>query len=325
MYRMLPVPVWYPRLSIVYYSGIHANNSPLNTIFQPLTRAKRTGIEAGDMESAITCGTILGLVQLEIKHLSETNAYYIILLEYAGSSGLKNAVDVTKPLTQSVLNLMGEGCDPPTSLIGQDLNSELFGKLFVYTHFYGMFLGYMFGDFQQASVNFTKLQHAIGQVVAVHDAMLLVFFDALVAVKLYRTSKKSKILSRALYSLRRIRYWAQYAPENFLCRQFLLEAEISIATTSTSATCTATSTHNSTSTKLVHGKYVACIALAKDSGNLLVTALGNELFGKYHWQDRNDVLTARPFLLEALRWYTAWGANAKVEHLRSELASVVID
>lgn len=103
-------------------------------------------------------------------------------------------------------------------------------------------------------------------------------------------------------------HWAKHVPQTFLCRQFLLEAEIAaVRGDSTTA----------------YSKYVAAIATSKDSGFIFPTALGNELAGKYYLRERKDEETARPFIQEALHHYERWGAKAKVDHLAHELNHIL--
>lgn len=307
MYDKFQVKVWLPRLSAMYYLGVHSFKHPFPTILKPLALAHRVGIEAGDMEMAMVCRLLHCFSQFETRALSETEANYQVLREQMILYGQMTSVEITKPSLQAIHNLMGRGSVGPSILCGEIIGEEEFrrirdstGKLVLFVHFYIMMLGYMFGDNEQAAQSSKRVRVISDYPFGAFDAALIVFFDGLVAVRNARISKKRSNLRFALTQLRRMRQWAQHAPHTFLCRQFLLEAEIAAITGDRAS---------------VYSKYVAAIALAKDGGFIFQAALGNELAGKYYLLERKDEVIAWPFLREALRYYELWGACAKVEHL----------
>jgi histidine kinase len=305
------VKVWLPRLSATYYLGIHGFKHPISTSLEPLQLAQRVGTETGDMGVALLCGVLHCFSQLETRPLPVTEAQYQRLREQMTFYGQKTPLEITKPSLQAIHNLMGRGNMDPTTLCGEIMDEgamreleESKGKLFVFAHFYLMLLGYLFGDYEQAAKSSKVLRVASDYPFGALDAALIVLFDGLVAVQNVRIFKKRRMLRSALKQLRRMRHWAMHAPTTFLCRQFLLEAEIAAVSGDRAS---------------VYSKYVGAIALSKDSGFIFLTALGNELAGKYYLRERKDKETAMPFLLEALHHYERWGAKAKVEHLTLEL------
>jgi hypothetical protein len=300
IYHKFQVKVWLPRLTAAYYSGVHTFKHPLPTILEPLQCAWRVGIETGDMESAFLCGLFHCYSQLETIPLHQTEA-----------SNQMTVFEVTKPILQFIHNLMGRGDAEPTSLSGEAMNEEDMhrlkesgNQLYAFAHFYVMVLGYMFGDCEQAVTSSKIVRLISGYPSGALNAALIVFFDGLVAIRNSRTLMKRSNLRLASKQLRRIRHWAKHAPHTFLCRQFLLEAQIAAVT----------GDHAS-----VGSKYVNAIALAKDAGFIFQIALGNELAGKYYLLERKDEVSARPYLREALRHYELWGAKAKLDHLAGEL------
>jgi hypothetical protein len=304
--------VWLPRVAGIYWLGIHTFKHPLATIITPLKRAQRVGIETGGIEFALACGVAHVWARFETSPLPEVEAAYKVLREQIIFYGLKNILSMTKPVLQAIHNLMDRGSvGPPTTLSGEIMDEsslhemkESNGKLFEFAHFHLMMLAYLFGEYVEATEYSKLLRPASDLPFGAIDAALIVLFDALIALQNARRAQKRNRLRHARKQLRRIRYWAQHAPHLFLCRQYLLEAEIAAVS----------GDHAS-----VYSKYVAAIAQATYSGFIFQIALGNELAGKYYLLERKDEETAMPFLREALHHYDRWGAKAKVEHLALEL------
>jgi hypothetical protein len=303
--------VWLPRVASFYWLGIHTFKHPLATIITPLQRAQRVGIETGDIEFALGCGVAHVWVRFEISPLPEVEAAYQVVREQIIFYGQKSVLGMTITSLQAIHNLMGRGSAGPTTLSGEIMDEsswhelkESHGKFFEFAHFYLMMLAYLFGEYVKAAEYSKLLRQVADFPFGAVEVALIVLFDALVALQNARRAKKHKMLRFARKQLRRIRYWAQHAPHLFLCRQYLLEAEIAAVL----------GDHAS-----VYSKYVAAIAQATYSGSIFQIALGNELAGKYYLLERNDKETAMPFLREALHHYERWGAKAKVEHLAREL------
>jgi hypothetical protein len=315
MYDNFRVKIWLPRLSLVYYGAIHAFKEPLSTCFEPLLTALRVGIETGDVESAIVCGVFHCFCHLETQEMSLTDASYEVLADKALFYRQANAFAITRPTRQFLHNLMGRGNANPAVLSGTFLSENDFtrlrptdGVIFVYTRYYMTLLAYFFGDIEAASKHSITLRLALNRAVGAHDHALLPFLDGIVAIANFRMYRHWRSLRVAFAQLRRLRNRAiMSTPQLFLSRQFLLEAEIAAAIKGD---------------KSVHSKYVAAIALARDSGSLLLAALGNELAGKYFLRKNQRDLALR-FLQEAVQYYKTWGAMAKVDHLSAEMQCVL--
>lgn len=308
------VRVWFSRVALLYWLGIHTCKHPLNSIFAPHKDGQRVGIETGDIESSLACGLSHDWCRFETTPLPEVEAAYHVLREQMIFYGQETSLAMTKPFLQLVHNLMGRGHGGPTTLTGEIMDKKSLrdlqkanGKTMELANFYLMLLAYMFGDHDKVAAHSMKLRPASDYPFGAMEAALIVFFDGLVAVKNARISQRRKMLRLAQKQLRRIRHWAQHAPHTFLCRQFLLEAEVA-----------AVKGHHVS----VYSTYVAAIAQARDAGFIFQIALGNELAGKHYLFERNDTETALPFLREAVYHYERWGAKAKVEHLTLELKQI---
>jgi len=270
----------------------------------------------GDIEYSLGAALMYTWIQFGLRPLPETVREYERLRERITLYGQETVFKLTKPALQMMHNLLGRsGPAGPTFLQGEIMDdSDLHSMekdnetFFVFANFHLMMLNYLFGDLARATASAKVIRTWSDYPPGGMEALLVVFFDGLVAARNAQVSGKWKYRRRATKLLRRFEEWAKYSPRNFLCRQFLLDAEIRVAV----------GDHLS-----VHSKYVAAIALAKAAGFLDIIALANELAARYYFQ-RNENEAAKPFLREALEYYLyiRWGALAKAEHLSQEFNSL---
>jgi hypothetical protein len=297
------------RVSDLFYLGVSSWKDPAEVYLDALKRGVRAGLETGDVEFALVNAIAAAFNQYERCPLRHVEAEYVRAKEQIVFYGHEAVLTVTKPMLQTIHNLTGRAHGNVNVLTGEIMNEEELREfrrtnetLFIFAHFHKMLLSYLFGEVDKAA-SFSKIiQPMIAHTFGALDAALGAFLDGLVAVAQARKAKKRRS-PQAMKQLRRIRYFATHAPQLFLCRQFLLEAELSAL---------------SGSDKVVHSKYICAISLSRDHGYLLPAALSNELAGKYYLQ-KGDMGKAKTFLEEAVCWYTRWEATAKVVHLRNEI------
>lgn len=179
-------------------------------------------------------------------------------------------------------------------------------NLYVWTHYYRMMLLYMFGKNKEAwalsEICRSIVDHAFGAI----DVASVLLIETMTCLAEARRSPK--LISRSFIKKRidKVRRWAHHSPYNFLGTLFLLEAEFAVVNEE----------HD-----IAGAKYVCAIALNKESGSLMRTALSNERFGKY-CAERGLKADAKKYTDEASRLYEAWGATAKVQHLKNEVRIV---
>jgi len=311
MYERFGFPVWMPRVASGYYLFVHFWVGTIESSLEPLKTAYEIGMTHGDVEFAFAAAMTYLFVQFEMRPLLETLSAYERLRERMMFYSQETVWSLTRPFCQSIHNLLGHtGPGGPTVLEGDFLDhgtlrrfQEHSPTLYLFVNFHGMVLNYLFGDLKQASECAKVVRPMTNYPPGGMEGALLVFYDGLIAARNAQMKQKAwRSRRRAEHQLKRLSHWAKFAPHTFLCRAFLLEAELRVA-------C---GDHLS-----AHSKYVAAIALAKDSGFLNIVALSNELAAKYFLQ-RSEEKIAEGFLREALEYYERWGAIAKVEHLRCE-------
>lgn len=312
MYERFGYPVWLPRVASGYYIFVHYWIGTIESSLDPLKAAYEIGMTHGDVEFAFAAAMTHTFVQFETRPLLETLSAYERLRERMLFYSQKTVWDTTRPFCQCIHNLLGRaGPGGPTVLEGEILDhgtlchfQEHSAMLFLFANVHLMVLSYLFGDTEQATECAKVIRPLTNYPPGGMEGAMLVFYDGLIAARNAQTKPKAwRCRRRAENQLKRLSHWAKYAPHTFLCRAFLLEAELRVA-------C---GDHLS-----AHSKYVAAIALAQDSGFLSIVALSNELAAKYFLR-RSEEKIAQGSLREAFEYYERWGATAKAENLRKEL------
>ena len=102
--------------------------------------------------------------------------------------------------------------------------------------------------------------------------------------------------------LKRLKFWAMYAPENFLGKQLLLEAELAAL--------------RGDRQKAI-SSYRSSILHSRETNFMLEEALANERLANLYLDSGEDD-TALSFLMAARDAYRKWGADAKVAHFEEE-------
>jgi hypothetical protein len=299
MHSKHAIKVWLAPLYVMYYMGIHSFKYPIYTMIQPLEFAQQIGAETGNIEQSFICGIIINFIQGEYRSLAETEIRYRELIEKMSHYGLTNIIIVSTPSFKAIQCLLGH-CNID-SITKHKVAAD--GLLFVFKMFHIMMLSYFFGDFDLAASISKHLRMASAYPLGGVDAALISFYVGLVEIEHSRKIGKRRNLRYGIKKLRQLRDYAKHSPNLFLCRQYLLEAEVASVKNYDNA----------------YSKYYAAIAQAKDAGNIALTALGNELAGNHFSCSNHDQETANSFFQQAIYYYEKWGAIAKVNHLRQRL------
>ncbi|MEM7219232.1 MAG: AAA family ATPase [Pseudomonadota bacterium] len=147
------------------------------------------------------------------------------------------------------------------------------------------------------------LDHVVGSL----DFSFFFFFEALAGLQRLDqvdATERRRTLKLVRANLRKLRKWAKSAPDNYLHRTLLIEAELSRVG----------------SRELV--SYDDAILAASRSGYLHEAALGNELAARQALATGREAL-ARNYLLEAHFGYVKWGAAAKAATLAQDYRDIL--
>jgi len=278
---------------------------------KPLLKAYEVGIETGDLEYAAyaihvhCCNSYcVGQNLSELLKNIESRGDEIRRL------GQKTAYNFHQIWHQSVLKLVGKGKDP-ARLSGDiyDANKMLpvhqavndrTSMFDAYLH--QMILAYLFYDYKEAAEKAVLAEKYSDGVTGMLYIPLMSFYACLARLALFRNTpgqKKQKILKKVLKDQRRMKKWADYAPENFLHKYKLIEAELA-----------RTVNDEIKARKLYH----EAIRLASRYDYINDKALSSELFAQF-WLERDEAEISRMYMIKSRQEYQIWGASAKVNQL----------
>jgi histidine kinase len=309
MYEKFKSKPWLGRVSAAYFGCVHPWKKPIQETLEPLKYAHRVGLETGDIEFAMLNANIYCWSQLDITPLPALDKEISAFNESMEFYGQKLNIMMMKSTWQMMKNLMGHAKGDPKVLTGEIMEESMLEQwkhenisVYTWSHFHRMLLAYLFGDYDRAE------QFSQGCLVIADypwgavDVAIVIFFDALTALAKARASNQKKA-PLAEKRLRRLQYWANHSPRNFLGKQFLLEAEMAALA----------GQHDS-----AFSKYTCAIALSREGGFIMQAALANERTGKY-LLERDDKESAVFHIREAISLYKRWGATAKVKALKDEM------
>ena len=235
--------------------------------------------------------------------------------EYAGvMHKLKNeeALVTQSIFQQSVLNLMGLSENPyylkgkvynEDKMITMHLRAKDINTLCnVYIN--KSILSYLFGECDKAFKNSIMAEKYLEGVNGTLSFAIFYFYNSLIILSCFDQEqslfKKKQIMRKVSANQKRLKKWAQHAPNNFLHKFYLVQAE---------------------KAKIL-GRipkaidfYEKAIKSASENGYVQEEALGHELASKFYLSLENKRI-AKIYMEQAVYCYTLWGATAKVNHLK---------
>jgi len=305
---------------LVVHSFIKPWKSHMKDTLQFLQDTYQLGVDNGDLEfagyGAITYCEYSYFVGRNLTELQQEFSRYIHALKQ-----LKQVVSVNilAIYLQSILNL-SSACSAPESLIGQVYDeSKNLPLLQQANDRYGLFnlyinkliISFLFQDFCQtedtiasctAIENATLLENYLDGGTGHGGVAIFYFYDSLARLMVYPDaahSKQVEILQKVTKNQEKMELLVRYAPENYLHKFYLVEAE----------------RHRVIKSYIeAIDYYDRAIAGAKENEYIQEEALANELAAKFYLRWGKEKF-ARVYLTDAYYAYARWGAQAKVEDL----------
>jgi len=210
--------------------------------------------------------------------------------------------------TRKLDDLDGDGVDSQESLRAMEETGLKIGPCWYYTA--RAKLCYLFGDDAGALRWNQEVERSKDGLFATAYLAYHEFFMALVMARLYPTAgplEQSPYFTKMRAARKNLKNWAANCPENFLAMHHLVAGEIG---------------------RVVKDEYEAlrrydlAQAAARESGNVMVEALANELAGRFH-AERSRAVVARGYLTVARLQYARWGATGKVALLENEFPDLL--
>jgi len=292
---------------------------PLQTMIEPLMKARRWGFETGDFEysalsalfQSITFFFAGNRLDQVVEVMKETRNYILKL-------GQESALPQQAVFYQAVLNLTSKS-QSPCRLSGIIHDEE---KMFlicqasrqphILNHFYlnKLMLCIYFRDYNQAFICAQKAEQTLDSVVSLTNVPWIHFFGSL--AKLSVLDKKDKATQKHLLkevgvSLKKMKNWAFHCPENYLHKYLLIKAEVYRV---------------AGEIQKAASLYPKAANLAKANGYINEYALTNELAARFCFAG-NENRSAACYLENAFEGYQQWGGIAKIWQLRQLFPGVL--
>ncbi|MEG4575720.1 AAA family ATPase [Microcoleus sp. N3A4] len=311
------------RVYVGIYCSVWHWKEPLKNSLPFLREGYQVGLETGDLESAAICGFIYisycWFLGRELSELSLESAAFRAQLAHLNQEGLTSHLTVFQ---QAILNTIGDSAKP-WQLTGDAFDREEIvptlqrsGDRTALYYFYAseLSLCYMFGKFELAVEAAIAAENYIGGATGLFIVPICYTYDSLAHLAIYSQvfkAQQQRILERVTKNQEQMKKWADRAPENYLHKFYLVEAERYRVLGQKSEALEF---------------YDRAIALATENEYLQEVALANELAAKFYLEWGKPRI-ARDYLHDAYYSYARWGAAAKVSELEQsypELLALIL-
>ncbi|MDJ0718999.1 MAG: EAL domain-containing protein [Prochloraceae cyanobacterium] len=296
---------------LIFNNFIRHWKEHIKETIEPLAEGIQSGLETGKIEDACYCAAhyccYLFLTGEPLLSVSKKQIEYI---EFMDKNKQEIQRDQAKVWGQLVLNLLVDS-ENPHRLIGELFNEEkMLPSLIEVKNNFAVFAAYLakslicylFKEYSESANNsFLAEEYASGSLGSAFIP-LYQFYYSLSLLALYPIASKKeqkKYLKKVKSFQKEMEYWAKHAPDNYLHKYQLVEAEKSRIL---GANATAIEYYQKAIQAARAGKYIQEEALA------------NELAAEFYFSC-NKHKQAEAYLIDAYYGYAHWGAVAKVKDL----------
>jgi len=291
----------------------------IKTTLQPLLEGYQSGLETGDLLSAVLCVFDYGFQSYwmgkELSGLERELAKYSRVIDQLKQ---KQILYVNELYRQAVLNLLGKAQDP-CRLVGASYHEEKMlprhlrandRNALCQIYLNKLLLCYLFQDYSGAMRNAALTETHLESLASTAAVPAFYLYDSLARLAILpdvQGAEQTGFLEKVATNQEKMKLWAQHAPMNYLHKFYLVEAERA----------------------RVLGRdgeareyYDQAITLAQEHEYLNEEALAYELAGRFYLA-RGQSHLARYYLRDAHYAYQQWGAVAKVKDLEARYPQVL--
>ncbi|MEI7993703.1 MAG: adenylate/guanylate cyclase domain-containing protein [Methylococcaceae bacterium] len=310
---------WKTQIYTPIYALINNWNEHIHNTLRPLQESYHIGLETGAIEFACINTNIYCIHSyLSGKRLprleEETKAYSESFHAFKQETNF----NYNEVYRQPMLNFMGRSANP-TVLTGEAYDEEKMmlqnterndktGAFFI--HFNKLILCYYFQDYEKALYHSEESRKLLEAVLAKFEIPNHHLYEALTMLALYPKASaydKSKYMKRVKSNMGKIKKWAKDAPQNYLHKYHMLEAEkLRILGKLSDA-------------RMVYDK---AIEGASNNDYIHEEALAYELTGKFYLEQKSEDLSEF-YLKASYNAYREWGAIAKLHNLEQNYPKYV--
>ncbi|GIK38491.1 MAG: serine/threonine protein kinase [Chloroflexota bacterium] len=293
---------------------------PLRATQRPLLESYQIGLETGAIEYAALAAFVYtyhaywtGMPLAELDHELVKYSEAIDQLKQG------TVLDLSRQYRQAVLNLMGQA-ENPCRLKGQSFDEETMLPLLLEAnnmnalaqiHLNTLVLCYLFRNYPQAVDHATQAEQYLNGVIGTSHVPVFYFYDSLARLAAYSDAQapaKEDLLEKVSANQEKMKKWAQHAPQNYLHKFYLIEAEQARVLD-----------HQREAREF----YEQAIDLARENEYLNEEALAYELAGNFYL-GQNQTRLAGHYLRDAHYAYRRWGALAKVKDLEARYPQFLV-
>jgi len=314
---------WKTQIYTPIYALIVNWNEHVHNTLRPLQESYHIGMETGAIEFACINTNIYcihaylsgkRLVRLE----EETKAYSDSFNQFKQETNF----NYNEVYHQGMLNFMGKSSDPliltgtvydEEKMMQQNLSrNDKTGTFFI--HFNKLILATHFHEYEKAAHHAAESRKLLEAVLAKFEIPNHHLYEALALLAKCEKAtpgEKAKYIRRVKGNMGKLKTWAKYAPENYLHKYHLLQAEL---------------LRINGNINEARPMYDKAIAGASNNDYIHEEALAYELTGRFYLQQKSEDL-ATFYLRASYNAYREWGGEAKLrqmEHLYPKYVSGVL-
>lgn len=277
----------------------------------PLLDAYQSGLETGDFEYAAYAVHIYCCNSFCLgRNLAALENEFAAYGQTIRRLNQKTAFNFHRIWHQCLTNLLGKTRHPEI-LAGEIYNAEQMMPIHMAANdrtsmfdagLHQMILSYLFEDYSQALINARKAEKYADGVTGMLYVPVMVFYATLTRLACCRLAsgrKKRHLLRKVVRDRKKMRNWACFAPENFLHKLNLMDAEYYRVTGDE---------------KTARNFYSQAIPQAIQNGYPGDQAIANECYARF-WLERGEKDIGYLYLARARQGYQVWGADAKVKFI----------
>jgi PAS domain S-box-containing protein len=298
---------------LVVTNFVSPNSVHLRETLAPLLEGSRFGYESGDIEFASYCSMAYIYNSYFMgKNLEDFEQETLPLHKQIQDNKLEVTAAYTALCHQVAANLMVEH-DQPWVFTGahfheenglrraKELNDQ---HLFANFHLHKLMMKFLFGHPRAAQEHAAAFEQSKIAVAGMTVIPVFYCYDSLTRLAAYAEcspEEQRTIRSRVRSNQKRLRRWARHAPDNYLHKYLLVEAERARIRGQENQAA---------------ALYQQAIAQARENDFLQEVALGYELLAQ-HELAMGRHKSSMEQMSASLRFYRQWGAFAKVHQLES--------
>lgn len=298
------------RTQFAHECYIHHFKKPLSDTLKPLLDTHQMALDVGDLEFAALALMVRGYhLFLCGRNLEEVEKELASHIKTIHTLNHRTPLNLTKLCYQAVVNLRGDSKDP-CDFEGKHFDERTMKPL-VLVALYKLINNYIFCRYDEALENTKKAKRRINAVRGTAYEASLYLFESLTLTAKFESfpkRKKKAVKKKLAKNLRKLKKWADHAPENCLHKYYLVKGELARLRQDPNEAL---------------NFYDQAIIGAKDAGYHHEESIARELAARL-FIDLGKEDIAKLYVTAAYYNYIRWGATAKVQAMDEQYADYIV-